>query len=140
MLENKVENKAKFFAQYWGQKVMRRANEFLLHNTYEVNGGNLDRNASILVLLLKPLSAISDEHAIEVANIFDLDEDKRKATDLAEWIEALFTETAGYYIDGYTGNQLLEAIDYLRSKGYALPYLGLSVEQQIEYGWIRLTQ
>lgn len=33
---------------------------------------------------------------------------------------------------------LIETIDYIRSKGYALPWMGLSVEQQIEYGWIKL--
>ena len=27
-----------------------------------------------------------------------------------------------------------EAYDYLRSKGYALPWMGLSVEKLIEYG------
>jgi len=31
-------------------------------------------------------------------------------------------------------------IDFLRSKGYALPFMGLSVEQQIEYGWSKLKQ
>ena len=29
-------------------------------------------------------------------------------------------------------------IDYLRSKGYALPWLGLSVEEMIEAGWIKI--
>lgn len=28
--------------------------------------------------------------------------------------------------------------DYLRSKGYAVPFMGLSVETLIEYGWVRL--
>lgn len=29
-------------------------------------------------------------------------------------------------------------VDYLRSKGYALPYMGLSVEKLVEYGWVNL--
>lgn len=29
-------------------------------------------------------------------------------------------------------------VDYLRSKGYALPYMGLSVKKMVEYGWIKL--
>jgi hypothetical protein len=29
-------------------------------------------------------------------------------------------------------------IDYLRSKGYAIPYRGLSVEKLVEYGWVVL--
>ena len=28
--------------------------------------------------------------------------------------------------------------DYLKSKGYAMPYMGLSVEKLIEYGWVVL--
>ena len=30
--------------------------------------------------------------------------------------------------------------DYLRSKGYALPWMGLSVEEMIEYRWIKLKE
>lgn len=34
----------------------------------------------------------------------------------------------------------LDVADFLRSRGYALPYLNLSVEQLIEYGWIVLVK
>ncbi|MGD1319184.1 hypothetical protein [Chryseobacterium sp. 2R14A] len=34
----------------------------------------------------------------------------------------------------------IEIVDYLRSKGYALPFRGLSVEKMVTYGWIRLWQ
>ena len=30
--------------------------------------------------------------------------------------------------------------DYFRSKGYALSYMGLSVEDLVEYGWIKLKE
>jgi hypothetical protein len=30
-------------------------------------------------------------------------------------------------------------VDYLRSKGYALPWMGLSVEEMVQAGWIKLT-
>lgn len=36
--------------------------------------------------------------------------------------------------------QNTKVADYLRSKGYALPYMGISVEDQIKYGWIKLTE
>lgn len=39
-----------------------------------------------------------------------------------------------------SSNYNYEEITYLRSKGYALPWMGLSVEQQIEYGWIKLIE
>lgn len=30
--------------------------------------------------------------------------------------------------------------DYLRSKGYVLPYMDLSVEDLIEYNWVKLKE
>lgn len=34
----------------------------------------------------------------------------------------------------------IAAVDFLRSKGYAVPYMGISVEEQIQYGWIKIKQ
>jgi len=31
-------------------------------------------------------------------------------------------------------------VDYLRSKGYAVPFLSMSVEVMVDYGWIKLEQ
>jgi hypothetical protein len=31
-----------------------------------------------------------------------------------------------------------EAIDYLRSRGYALPYLNFSVKDLVSFGWVKL--
>jgi len=33
-----------------------------------------------------------------------------------------------------------EAVDFLRSKGYALPFMGLSVDELVNYGWIKFKQ
>ena len=33
---------------------------------------------------------------------------------------------------------VLNVYDFLRSKGYALPWMGLSVEKLVEYGWVVL--
>jgi hypothetical protein len=33
---------------------------------------------------------------------------------------------------------MFELHDYLRSKGYALPWMGLSVDELVEYGWVKL--
>lgn len=30
-------------------------------------------------------------------------------------------------------------MDYLRREGYAVPYMGISVDEQIDYGWIETT-
>ena len=112
-MENTLENKAKFFAQYWGQKIVRmlRSDGLTI-----VNGRNLDRNISVSCLELKPLSQISDEDAITLKLFIN----KKKL----DWNDELTQ---------------IEA-DYLRSKGYALPYNGISVETLIEWEWLTLKQ
>lgn len=54
----------------------------------------------------------------------------------AKSILAIEFEKEGHH--GITGQGWMNASDCLRSKGYALPYLGVSVEDQIEFGWVRL--
>lgn len=42
--------------------------------------------------------------------------------------------------DNQTQGVSPNAYDYLRSKGYVLPWMGLSVEEMIEAGWIKLVE
>lgn len=125
-MEKTSQNKAKFFAQYFGQEVFRQT-----HNN-EQSGCLFDVSPLSLMgyIELKPLSVISDDDAITVSELFG-----HKVYVGTRFIQNI--------INGNCINQPLhiatQAIDFLRSNGYALPYLGLSVEQQIEYGWIKLT-
>ena len=36
--------------------------------------------------------------------------------------------------------KMANTVDYLRSKGYALPWMDLSVEDLVKYGWIKLKE
>lgn len=123
-MENTI-NKQNFFAQYWGQRVWRR-----IHTNGEkvllyVNANTLyhkDGNIGDDYLELKPLSSITDEdHEIitEIKNSKNLIGSIPKNNINATYL-------------------IQEQVDYLRSKGYAVPYMGLSVEQLQEYGWIKL--
>lgn len=129
-MENSLENKAKLFAQYWGQAVQRYGNNFY---TKVVNSFIDD---SLLVgdyLLLKPLSSITNEDAKKLSVIeadFRTDDVWKRGKNIAKWIE-----DAQYSVGNL--NTMMQMIDYLRSKGYALPYMGLSVETMVEYGWIK---
>jgi hypothetical protein len=135
-MEKTVENKFKLFAQYWGQEVLKYENsendKYWNKQIYQVDSHNI--TCKHLQLSLRPLSSITDDEAIEVCKISYL------AT-----IGVLPIENNEQHIK--TGKWLvsdtklipLNATDYLRSKGFALPYMGLSVEKQIEYGWIKLT-
>ena len=131
-MENTLENKAKFFAHYWNQKVLNFNNSSAIHNhIYEVQG-DMDQ---YMFLELKPLSLITDEDAEEIRKLqfhfpcevsisFDLTDEfavciQSKLNDIYEVVN-------------------INSIDYLRSKGYALPWMGLSVETIEKYGWIKL--
>lgn len=112
------ELKAKFFALYWGQDVMVKSMSFAY-------------------LLLKPLSAITDEDAIEVAIIAGNSSytDDRRAYNGRLLLQEFLRRQCNVY-----GEDWLKLFDYLRSRGYALPYMGISVEQQVEAGWIKLIE
>lgn len=127
-MENTLENKAKFFAQYWGQKIVNWNNNIQIKLKLNILINEIDEYD---ILELTPLSNITDEDALWIgksANQFNdsYSDDIKYSLELVERMQKKV-----HLID-------LEQCDYLRSKGYALPYMGLSVETLVEYGWIKL--
>lgn len=133
-MENTLENKSKFFALYWGQKVLYVGGVGLVN----IGSGGWSLRHPDFFLELKPLSSISDEDLIECYHLhsafiaYDYTMDFKPVLEMAtHW------RTNGGIKDiircQYT-------IDFLRSRGYALPCMGLSVEQLINYGWIKLNE
>ena len=156
--ENNLENKAKFFAQYWGQHLIIMGS--FLRIIDHVTLCNIENDD---ILQLKPLSKISDEDVIEVARIvspslfFSSGSNNKHYIDRStepDWISIKHNKKVisvdidfdGYIYEyhedlGYTRPaKSFAGTDYLRSKGYALPYMDLSVEDLIEYGWIKLEE
>jgi len=157
-MKNTLENKAKFFAQYWGQlKVVYRKGFILRDNNSPQFVDEFD------MLELTPLSQISDEDAIELAQIISGDrfiepynkgmngfwnyvEDKKSNLELRFQLE----ETGLIPANTFGLKRVLEnsvyveradigrGVDYLRSKSYALPWNGITVEEMIEWGWVKL--
>lgn len=135
------DDKAKFFACYWGQQVLRIADDLPLqiinHVGIYLNG----------YLELTPLSQITDEHAIELcAKLFKLSTLSQYVNSSAQKICYSTRELRDndylfdwVYLNGEEGyKSVLIAIDFLREKSYALPWLNYSVEEQISNGWVRL--
>jgi len=129
-MENTLENKAKFFALYFMQRVYNNSNYPENKNTL-LDYALLSYTDKAEYLELKPLSSISEEDAIELAKI------ENDFTDPIRRGKAIirFFEYSSYR--HYTCGRM---IDFLRSRGYALPWMGLSVEKLIEYGWIKLKE
>ncbi len=112
--------KCRFFSQYYGLKVA-----FI--PSYP-DGNDLIKSKVSLIreiqyIELKPLSKITDEDAIS----------------MFRGVERNYTD-AKQFLDDYKAIGFLEQseADYLRSKGYALPFMEYSVEDLISFGWVRL--
>ena len=120
--------KCRFFVQYWGQ------NYNLDNGTikWEVNhrAFPLDETAT---LLLKPLSKITGEDALNAIKIFKVYR-KKDGVFITEHcpienIKLVFLDIPIWRLD---------VADYLRSKGYALPFMEYSVDDLVSFGWVQL--
>ena len=128
-MENTLKNKAKFFAQYWGQKIG-------VMNTDQSIKFRVGKNDLFQLIELTSLSSITDEDAIEVTKLIGRDGNRGRNIDIIK----LFTVGSNWLFGSVNAILVIKASDYLRSKSYALPWMGLSVEKLIEYGWIKLTK
>lgn len=135
-MKNTLENKARFFALYIGQNVLGSG----LNNSGRLTLSNITpilEYSSNTPLSLKPISSITDEDLsyIEfnmgmIGTLFEIE--IMPENYMNHWVLKYKGKTQHGYL-------ALKDFDYLRSKGYALPYMGLSVETMIEYGWIKLS-
>ena len=161
-MKNTIENKARFFGNYLGATICypeidnkitkakltsvgfeeiqttyfrKRKSANNTHCVGDIlawkSNGNHKCNALNAYLELTPLSAITDEHAkwiIEKENFIGLFEDVVLSEDFLNYLIGIKNGKCNKY----------EVIDYIRKKGYALPFEDISVDEQIEFGWIKL--
>ena len=126
-----LENKAKFFGNYFGQEIAfdKAGFKALVYDAIKPSW------IESFYLELKPLSQISDKDLEKCLNILG------QRLDL-EYFRESFIEglsNRDFYAQFYPV-RAIEIGDYLRSKGYALPYMDLSVEDLIEHGWVKLKE
>lgn len=126
-----LENKAKFFAQYWGQLIVIHPPTSVI--SHVANHSMTTQALSCQCLFLRPLSSISDEDKKELALLLGYSRQLKDST-LIGLGEAYINQPVRE-----EGIHLYACVcDYLRYKGYALPWMGLSVEEMVEEGWIKL--
>jgi len=157
-----TEAKARFFAQYYGQKIYNRIGwpgllvnapvigleeQFKLYQSPENTHPDAEKTKTYL--LLKPLSSITDEDAIEVSNVYKSNVRGYSTIGAAGVPREEFVRAGLEFCKRLDGNywnnfaniyNMLAAFDLLRSKGYALPFMGLSVDEMVQAGWIKLSE
>lgn len=128
-IEINNDNKVRFFAQYWGQNVF--VNPILsdkpVSNTWVFDDLNTE-GFNDEYLELKSLSEITNEDAVELASVSGYPAIDKTGKYLARHISNRSTEVR------------VIACDFLRSKGYAVTWMGLSVEELVAAGWIKLKE
>jgi len=143
-MENTKNNFEKFVANYWGQNIANYAGV----DNAEINMNTI---CHIQSLNLTPLHLITDEDAIEVGILTGC-WTRKEALECGSEINDQLIKFGHIFCKGIgkeyglgltapfagTIQDISDAFDYLRSKGYALPFNGLSVDQQISYGWVVL--
>ncbi len=88
-----------------------------------------------VALCLKPLEAITNEDAIDLAKIFKASLEYDKLLKFGHGVARDFlTHSAG---DAH-GKENIRMIDLLRERGYAMPYGKYSINELVEYGIYKL--
>lgn len=136
--------KCSFFALYWNLEVAKHSTKkyFVKHI--------IDKVGNFYFLELKNLDNYTDEDAIAVEKIW-------RKSDCR--VESYFKNIEEYENNIIVGRNLIKywleecklnfqnridyrtiqhITDYLRSKGYALPFMQYSVDDLVKIGWVRL--
>jgi hypothetical protein len=153
-MENTLENKEKFFALYTGQQIFHSEHNVWGFKLSDCPPNTLWKDETIYAQL-KLLSSITDEDAYGTGILVNCWSNRERGMDFFESDEMKEVHIGGgknfalcigkEYGHGLSHpfanstTDILAAYDWLRSKGYALPFMGLSVEKMIEYNWIKLT-
>ena len=130
-----IDVKCRFFAQHWGQNV-------LMNNRLTLMGKHLiSDDLDKYWLNLKPLSKISDEDALNLVKIFAdaIDFTENQIKHFKEDIIAVYENKINDFMSSSSLRTIFTGLDYLRKKGYAIPFDEYSVEDLISFGWLKLT-
>jgi hypothetical protein len=122
--------KSRFFAQYYGQEILRWHQwvEETPDSKVDLSIPAIDKKGWFIKL--KPLSKITkkDLEKLKFGNISN-----KKVTFIFDSYNRHWSSSCGSY-----GTLLLKDIDYLRSKGYAVPFMEHSVDDLVSFGWVQL--
>lgn len=144
-MDNTIENKIKFFALYWGIGCIAN-DDFVWHGneTLETVLSASKGDLSGWYATLKSLKDITNEDFEYIRPLVGYDNSEGGIKLVKRWLTPLYKDydDLNYFAltDSKPTLRVLDIIDYLRSKGYALPWMDLSVEKQIEYGWVKIAK
>lgn len=127
------ENKEKFFALYYGQKIVSHRS-YPENSTNSISGGIIKQySEKDYFLKLIPISKISDKDGLILYKIiYPMGWINNDVKYIRTWLESFY--------DGDHKKIQPQAVDFIRSIGASFEWMGLSVEEMIEAGWIKLIE
>ena len=150
-MEKTLENRLKLYSTYLGSDIIIDSDCFQSEGKNEIIKtklvsihlrGSIECDGWIpeithTYLELKPLSSITDEELVKIAQFYEPTAHNVKLeNDQIEFDFIYGDKGASGAIeisDGY-------CLDWLRSNGFVTEWMGLSVETMIEFGWIKLKE
>jgi hypothetical protein len=142
-MQNTTQNRKALVAQYFGQRVLRHPHKPAPSLVDGIDIMSIDGNKHYrdVYLELRNLSSITPAELMELAIFCKWEDDLIKR---GSAIVELFTDNVDLKINLtflLTVEELMDAEHWLRSRGFAIRYNGLSVEgvrSQVSYGWVQL--
>lgn len=122
--------KCRFFAQYYDLEIAK-------HNTKKYFVKHiLDKVGDYYFIELKNINKITKDDIVFCVNLMGKAINLEEAEDFKDsFIEAFLNKE---FYGTFYPYRVCEIIDYLRSKGYAIPFMEYSVEDLVSFGWVRL--
>lgn len=135
--------KSRFFAQYYGQEILR------WHQWIETtNNGKVDLSIPAIekegwFIELKHLSQINDEDCIFIGtNILAIPTGLINYEHKVVYVKNVITNQLNKNITHIGKENVIYSnfylLDFLRSKGYAVPFMEYSIDDLISFGWVQL--
>jgi hypothetical protein len=125
-------NKTQQFGVLFDCEKEKRLNYLNCFNEVRYSWGHTV-HAEHITVVKKSIASITDEHAIEAMKLFGV----------AQTSVAFITHKSPVHkikeVILRFSHLPSQVVDYIRLKGYASPWMGLSVVDQVKYGWIKLT-
>lgn len=129
-MENTPENKAKFFSLYFEQFIMNEQGRRGISISNVSAIGHMTTRFKEAWIELISLNDIT----IEEAQFIVRNEGFNPDWGCRDTVKAIFLKYK------FSNSLKTSSIDYLRSKGYALDWMGCRFEVFIEFGWVKIKE
>lgn len=135
--------KSRFFAQYWGVKCFEWKPENSIGVQIEEVNSQIEKYYNCGFILLKHLSQITDEECIFIGtNILAIPTGLINYEHKVVYVKNVITNQLNKSITHIGKDNVIYSnfylLDFLRSKGYAVPFMKYSVDELILFGWMQL--